>query len=91
MKKQNEKKLYDLSEERLISSTQTDMAYKYFGGLFPKEEVIDSSPLVKFRMVLRKAAMKTFLVDFQLNLYEHQSTWNPIMPLRNLSYVAKEY
>ena len=32
-----------------------------------------------------------FLVDFQLNLYEHQSTWNPNMPLRNLSYAAKEY
>ena len=32
-----------------------------------------------------------FLVDFQLNLYEHQSTWNPNMPLRDLIYVAKEY
>ena len=32
-----------------------------------------------------------FLVDFQLNLYEHQSTWNPNMPLRNLFYAAKEY
>ena len=31
-----------------------------------------------------------FLVDFQLNLYEHQSTWNPNMPLRNLFYAAKE-
>ena len=30
-----------------------------------------------------------FLVDFQLNLYEHQSTWNPNMPLRNLFYAAK--
>lgn len=32
-----------------------------------------------------------FLVDFHLNLYEHQSTWNPNMPLRNLFHVAKEY
>ena len=32
-----------------------------------------------------------FLVDFQLNLYEHQSTWNPNMPLRNLFYAAREY
>ena len=32
-----------------------------------------------------------FLVDFQLNLYKHQSTWNPNMPLRNLFYAAKEY
>ena len=32
-----------------------------------------------------------FLVDFQLNLCEHQSTWNPNMSLRNLFYGAKEY
>ena len=32
-----------------------------------------------------------FIIDFQLNLYEHQSTYNPNMPLRNLIYVAKEY
>ena len=32
-----------------------------------------------------------FLMDFRLNLYEHQSTWNPNMPLRDLIYVAKEY
>ena len=32
-----------------------------------------------------------FLMDFCLNLYEHQSTYNPNIPLRNLFYVAKEY
>ncbi len=32
-----------------------------------------------------------FVMDFYLNLYEHQSTFNPNMPLRNLLYVAKEY
>lgn len=32
-----------------------------------------------------------FLVDIRLNLYEHQSTVNPNMPLRFLQYVAKEY
>lgn len=34
---------------------------------------------------------QAFLLDMQLNLYEHQSTWNPNMPLRFLFYVAKEY
>ena len=34
---------------------------------------------------------QVFLLDMQLNLYEHQSTWNPNMPLRFLIYVAKEY
>lgn len=32
-----------------------------------------------------------FIIDFQLNLYEHQSSYSPNMPLRYLLYVAKEY
>ena len=32
-----------------------------------------------------------FLIDFHLYLYEHQSTYNPNIPLRNLLYVAREY
>ena len=32
-----------------------------------------------------------FIIDFELNLYEHQSTGNPNMPLRFLQYVTKEY
>lgn len=32
-----------------------------------------------------------FLVDCRLNLYEHQSSVNPNMPLRDLFYVANEY
>ena len=43
------KKLYDLSDERLISRAQTDMAYKYFLGLSPEAKMIDSSLLTKFR------------------------------------------
>lgn len=43
------KKLYDLSDELLISSAQTDMAYKYFLNLSPEDKMIDSSLLTKFR------------------------------------------
>lgn len=32
-----------------------------------------------------------FLIDFHLYLYEHQSTYNPNIPLRNLFYVSREY
>ena len=32
-----------------------------------------------------------FLIDMSLNLFEHQSTLNPNMPLRFLQYVAAEY
>ncbi len=43
------KKLYDLSDERLISTAQTDMAYKYFLDMEPEDKMIDSSLLTKFR------------------------------------------
>lgn len=43
------KKLYDLSDEILISSAQTDMAYKYFLDLEPEAKMIDLSLLTKFR------------------------------------------
>ena len=43
------KKLYDLSDERVISSAQTDMAYKYFLGLSPEDQMVDPSLLTKFR------------------------------------------
>ena len=33
----------------------------------------------------------SFLIDCTLNLYEHQSTWNPNMPLRGLGYFARLY
>ena len=33
----------------------------------------------------------SFLIGHTLNLYEHQSTWNPNMPLRGLLYFAELY
>ena len=33
----------------------------------------------------------SFLLEDELNLYEHQSTLNPNMPLRGLFYFAAEY
>lgn len=32
-----------------------------------------------------------FIIDMNLYLYEHQSTYNPNIPLRNLFYIADEY
>ncbi len=31
------------------------------------------------------------VIDMRINLYEHQSTFNPNIPLRNLDYVARMY
>ncbi len=33
----------------------------------------------------------SFMIDSHLNLYEHQSTWNPNMPLRGLFYFSQQY
>ena len=33
----------------------------------------------------------SMLIDGRLNLYEHQSSWNPNMPLRGLIYFAELY
>ena len=32
-----------------------------------------------------------FILDLDLFLWEHQSTYNPNIPLRDLMYIAKEY
>ena len=34
---------------------------------------------------------KAFLLEHRLNMYEHQSTPNPNLPLRDLFYVSREY
>ena len=34
---------------------------------------------------------KSFIISSTLNLYEHQSTWNPNMPIRGLLYFARLY
>ncbi len=33
----------------------------------------------------------SFVIDSRLNLYEHQSTFNPNMPMRDLFYVSSLY
>lgn len=33
----------------------------------------------------------SFIIGSSLNLYEHQSTWNPNMPLRGLLYFAEQF
>jgi transposase len=43
------KKMYDLSDEKLIDNANMHMAYKYFLDLNPEDETIDPSLLTKFR------------------------------------------
>jgi IS5 family transposase len=43
------KKIYDLSDVRVVSQAQTDMAVKYFLDLDPEASMIDPSLMTKFR------------------------------------------
>ena len=43
------KRMYDLSDEVLVDHLRYNMAYKYFIGLAPEDELIDPSLLTKFR------------------------------------------
>lgn len=43
------KALYPVSDKGLVERAYTDMSYKYFLGLNPEDEVINSSSLTKFR------------------------------------------
>ena len=43
------KQIYTLSDVCLIERTYVDMSFKYFLGLSPEDNVIDSSSLTKFR------------------------------------------
>ena len=43
------KKIYDLSDGALIRDVKVNMAFKYFLGMNPEDEPVDSSLLTKFR------------------------------------------
>jgi transposase len=43
------KLMYDLSDREVISRCQTDMAFKYFLGIDPEDDVPEASLLAKFR------------------------------------------
>ena len=56
------KLLYDLSDREVISRCQTDMAFKFFLGLDPEDELPDASLLAKFRtMRITEEELQEFL------------------------------
>ena len=60
------------------------------GTYYTKEEDLEIITLDNAIYMNMKNDM-AFLMDFQMHLYEHQSTPNPNMPLRLLQYTVKEY
>ena len=78
---------------RMIFSTRENLLSLY--NAVNHSHYTDASELeivtLKNAVYMNMKNDQAFLLDMQLNLYEHQSTWNPNMPLRFLKYVAKEY
>jgi len=48
------KRLYNLSDRDVVNHARTDLAYKYFLGLAPEDDVIEASSLTKFRKLRMK-------------------------------------
>ncbi len=48
------KRMYELSDRDVVSRAMTDMAFKYFLGIAPEDDVIDPSSLTKFRKLRMK-------------------------------------
>lgn len=48
------KRMYELSDRDVVERSRTDMAFKYFLGLAPEDDVIDPSTLTKFRKLRLK-------------------------------------
>lgn len=78
---------------RMIFSTRENLLSLY--NAVNHSHYTDASELeivtLKNAVYMNMKNDQAFLLDMQLNLYEHQSTWNPNMPLRFLMYVSKEY
>lgn len=78
---------------RMIFSTRENLLSLY--NAVNHSHYTDASELeivtLKNAVYMNMKNDQAFLLDMQLNLYEHQSTWNLNMPLRFLMYVAKEY
>ena len=48
------KRMYELSDRDVVDRARTDMAFKYFLGIAPEDDVIDASSLTKFRKLRMK-------------------------------------
>jgi transposase len=48
------KSIYDISDVDVVERSKYDMSFKYFLGMTPEEDVIDSSSLTKFRKLRLK-------------------------------------
>ena len=48
------KRMYELSDRDVVARAMTDMAFKYFLGIAPEDNVIDPSSLTKFRKLRMK-------------------------------------
>ena len=59
------------------------------GSDYEDENLVEFKTLEKgISLTIRNDA--AFIIDMNLNIYEHQSTYNPNMPLRSLIYTLRK-
>lgn len=97
----NESNIHSLKENRNYKDTLFRMIFKAPKELLSLYNALNSTdytdPSSLEIVTLENAIYMTMkndlacIVDSHLNLYEHQSSVNPNMPLRDLLYVAREY
>ena len=61
------------------------------GTCYTNAEELEIITLDENQLLLRMRNDVSCILDFRMNFYEHQSTWNPNMPLKLLFYVAGAY
>lgn len=80
-----------LFEQIFNSKSEALSLYNAINGTNYTDEKALSITTLKGALFMGYKNDVSFLLDSILNLYEHQSTWNPNMPVRGLTYFAKLY
>ncbi|MET4561523.1 transposase [Lysinibacillus parviboronicapiens] len=68
------KAIFNISDVELVERSKYDMSFKYFLGMAPEDDVIDSSSLTKFRRLrLQDVSLLDMLMDKQLNSHSKRT------------------
>ena len=76
------KTIYDISDVDVVERSRYDMSFKYFLGMAPEEDVINSSSLCKFR--------KLRLEDIIVDATHTEARSNPYSPIEILRLRSKQ-
>ncbi len=91
-KLRNNRKYRDVLFRRLFQDKQDllDLYNALNGSTYQDPEELEVVTMEDVIFMKMKNDL-SFIIGNTLNLYEHQSTWNPNMPLRGLLYFAQQF